>query len=134
MKYKKPIILILLTLYVFAIVALTIYHAFNFSNYIHRKGDETANYIFFLLLTSLLLQGLIWITTKTFDWKAVVLSTVVNFFVSFIVGLIILRISGLTGIPKHLIFLYGGCYLTFFVLVTITQANRLNAKTQAQQE
>ena len=107
-------------------VGLTIYHAYNFSDYIHWKGDETIDYTLFLLFTSVVFQVLVWIVTKTFDWKAATLATIVNCILSFVVGFGLLMISGLSGIPRHLIFLYGGCYITFFTIVIILQLNRLN--------
>ena len=125
---KQLTILILLAGYVVTIVALTIYHAFNFSDYVHWKGDETINYTFFLLLTSVALQVIIWMIVKTIDWKAVILATIANFIFSFIVGFGILTALGLSGIPKHLIFVYGGCYMTFFTIVTFLQINRLKAR------
>jgi hypothetical protein len=128
MTCKQLTILTLLAVYVLIIGALTVYHAYNFSDYVHVKGDETLNYTLFLLLTSLLFQGLIWIITETFDWKAVILGTIVNFILSFIVGFGILMLSDLNDTPRHLIFIYGGCYMTFFTIVTILQSNRLTMK------
>jgi hypothetical protein len=130
MTSRQTTILILLALYVLTVGAVTVYHAFNFSDYIHWKGDETIDYTLFLLFTSTLFQGLIWLLTKVFDWKAVTLATIVNFILSFIVGFGLLIISGLSGIPRHLILLYGGCYMTFFTIVTVVQANRLGAKME----
>jgi len=129
MTKKRRTILILLLGYVLTIGWLTIYHAFNFSDYVHWKGDETINYTLFLLLTSVLFQGLIWMIVKEFDWKAAILGTVGNFVCSFFIGFGILMVSGLSGIPRHLIFLYGGCYLIFFTVVTILQSNRLRGST-----
>jgi hypothetical protein len=125
MTSRQKTILILLTLYVLTIGGLTVYHAFNFSDYIHSKGDETIGYTLFLLFTSILFQGLIWVLTKVFDWKAATLATIVTYILSFIVGFGLLMISGLSGIPSHLIFLYGSCYMTFFTVVTVLQTNRL---------
>jgi hypothetical protein len=130
MMSRQLTILILLTIYVLTAIGLTVYHAYNFSDYVHRKGDETMNYTFYLLLTSVVFQGLLYIVTKTFDWKATFLATVVNFIISFIIGFGILMLSGLSGIPRHMIFVYGGCYLTFFTIVTILHANRLGTKAQ----
>jgi uncharacterized Tic20 family protein len=129
MTNRQQIIGFLLALYVVTIGGLTIYHAFNFSDYAHSKGDETINYTIFLLLTSVLFQGLIWIIVKVFDWKAAILATIVNFILSCVLGFGILMVSGLSGIPRHLIFLYGGCYVTFFSIVTVLQSNRLKTKT-----
>jgi hypothetical protein len=90
-----------------------------------RKGNETINFTLFLLVTSVLFHGLVWFIVKTIDWKSVILSTVVNFILSFIIGIGILMISGLSGIPRHMIFVYGGCYLTFFIIVTVLQSYKL---------
>ena len=126
MTSRRKTILILLTLYALTMGGLTIYHAINFSDYIHWKGDEVINYTLFLLVTSILFQGLVYVFTKSFDLKAATLATIVNFIVSFIVGFGLLLISGLSGIPRHLIFLYGGCYLTLFTIITIWQAKKQN--------
>jgi|GEM_PF-5609061 len=126
MTGKQLTIRILLAGYIAAIAGLTIYHAFHFSAYVHWKGDETINYTFFLLLTSVMFQGIVWMIVKSIDWKAVILGTIGNFILSFIVGFGIFVVSGMSGIPRHLILIYGGCYLTFFTVVTILQSNRLN--------
>jgi len=122
---KQRIILILLAGYVVIVAALTIYHANNFTHYIHIKGEETTVYMDFLLSTSILFQILIWIIARSLNWKAAILSTVVNFVFSVIIGFIILYVFGITGIPRHLIFLYGTCYMIFFSMVTVWQTTRL---------
>jgi hypothetical protein len=129
MTTRQTTILILLTLYALTISGLTIYHALNFSDYVHWKGDETIYYTLFLLFTSILFQGLVWIVTKVFDWKAATLATIINFIISFIVGFGVLMISGLSGVPKHLIFVYGSCYLASFIVVTVLQSNRVRTNT-----
>jgi len=126
MEGKQWTIVISLIAYVVIIGLLTFYHAFHFSDYVHTKGDETVNYTLFLFLSSLLFQGFIWFIEKTIAWKFVLLSTIVNFIVSFILGLGMLMWSGLYGIPKHLIFIYGGCYITCFILVVLLQMNKIN--------
>lgn len=126
----KQIISILLIIYILAIIGLTIFHAFNFSDYIHVKGDETIYYTLFLLITSILFQTLISLVTRTIDWKTTPLATIVNFIISFIAGFGILMITGLSGIPKHLIFIYGGCYMTIFSVVTIIQIRRLTTDVE----
>jgi hypothetical protein len=126
MRGKQLTILILLVGYLLIVGTLTIYHAFNFSDYVRWKGDETFNYTLFLLVTAVLFQVLVWLVVKSIDWKAVVLTTIVNFILSFIAGFGIFIVSGLEGFPRHLIFIYGGCFLIFFTIVTVLQSNRLN--------
>jgi hypothetical protein len=94
------------------------------------KGDETFNYTLFLLLTAVLFQGLVWLVIKSIDWKAAVLSTIVNFILSFIVGFGIFVVSGLEGFPRHLILVYGSCFLIFFTIVTVLQSNRLRERSR----
>lgn len=127
MTWRRWAILILVITFVVATYRVTIYHAYNFSDYVHKKGDETFDYIKYLLLASILFQGLIWIITKTFDWKAALFATVGNSIVSFILGFMIMMASGLSGIPRHLMFVYGGCFVTIFALLTLLQARRLRA-------
>lgn len=128
MSGKQLTISILLTLYVVTIGGLTIYHGYNFINYIHIKGDETIYYMYFLLLTSILFQVLVWIITKSLHWKAAIIGTIVNFFFSAIFGFAVLLVLGIRGIPKYLIFTYGCCYITFFCFVMILQLARLRVK------
>lgn len=124
MNWRQWTILILLTTFVAAAFRLTIYHAYNFSNYIHIKGDETFYYIKYLLFASILFQGLIWIITKKLDWKAAVTATIGNSIVSLILGFGIITIIGLSGIPRHMIFVYGSCFVSIFAAVTILQTTK----------
>jgi|LakMenE18May11ns_1017448.scaffolds.fasta_scaffold8309591_1 hypothetical protein len=125
MNWRQWIIFVLLIGYVVAAGRLTIYHAYNFSNLVHVKGDETFDYIKYLLWTSIIFQGLIWIITRTLDWKTAIVATIGNTIISFILGFIIIMASGLSGIPRHLIFVYGACFMTIFALVTIKQIRKL---------
>jgi hypothetical protein len=125
MTWRQWTILVLLIIYIVAACRLTIYHAYNFSDYVHVKGDETSDYIKCLLWTSILFQGLIWIITKTLNWKTALVATIGNSIISFILGFIIILTSGLSGIPRHLIFVYGACFMTIFALVTIMQTRKL---------
>jgi hypothetical protein len=118
---KQAKMLISLTLYDLIIGGLTIYHGFNFSDYVHWKGDETTYYILFLLFTSFLF----YIFSGIFDLKAATLAIIINFVLSFFMGLGLLLISGLSGITRHLIFIYGGCYMTFLTILTFIQSRRL---------
>lgn len=123
MKGKQLRVLIGLLVYVIVIGSLTIYHAYNFSNYTHTKGDESINYTFFLLLTSIIFQGVLWMAKKN-TWKYSILATLVNYILSFFLGFSILMLSGLSGIPKHLILIYSGCYLILFSGIVILQINK----------
>jgi hypothetical protein len=86
MMSKQLILLILLAGYIVIIGALTFYHADNFSSYIHRKGDETIFYTWLLFTTSVVFQGVVWIMTKAADWKVIILGTIANFILSYVVG------------------------------------------------
>lgn len=88
MNWRQWAIFVLLIVYMVAAGGLTIYHAYNFSDYGHIKGDETFDYIKCLLWTSILFQGLIWVITKTLDWKTAVVATIGNTIISFILGFI----------------------------------------------
>jgi len=132
MTTRSWIVYVLLALYVFVISVLTIYHAYHFTDYTHVKGDETINYMYFLLLTSILFQIAVSILLKYFNWKAVALSTIGNFIGSTIIVFFILSSLDIAGIPRHLIFIYGCCYVTVFVIVIIVQLKRF--RTSAQQQ
>jgi hypothetical protein len=125
MNWRQRTIIILLIAFVAVACRLTIYHAYNFSDYIHIKGDEIFAYVKYLLLASMLFQGLIWLIAKTLDWKIAIAATVGNSIISFILGFGIIMMSGLSGIPRHLIFVYGGCFLIIFAALTSLQIRKL---------
>jgi hypothetical protein len=126
MSVKQLTISGLLLAYVVAVAALTVHHAYNFSHYIHRKGDETVDYMFFLLLTSCVFETILCIIIKSFNWKIFLLKTVTNFIISVFVGFTVLLLTGLSGVPRHLIMIYGCCYMLFFSILTIWQLKRLS--------
>ncbi len=111
--------------YIVIVVALTIYYGNHWWDVLHYKGDETIYYAVFLLLTSILFQGLVWLTTDQIDWRLAILGTIVNFILSPFIGAIVLMSSGLSGISRELIFIYGTCFLTIFAISTIWQVYRL---------
>lgn len=123
---RKFVLLIFLGLYLIGTACWSIYHALNFSNYVHRKGGETIDYTLYLLMTSILFQVIVWIVSRVLVWKLAMLATAVNYIVSFVLGFAILMLSGLSGIPKHLIFIYGGCFMTIFSVVTIRQLSKMS--------
>jgi hypothetical protein len=124
MRKHLYITLCLLLLYVTAMGCWTIYFANHFNDFASGKGDET-KFVGHLFLSSLGFQLLVLITTGRRDWIAIVLSTVANVFVSFIIGLIIVLTFNLKAIPYQIILIYGACYLTYFSVVVILQAFRM---------
>jgi hypothetical protein len=69
MTGRQLTILTLLAVYILTISGLTVYYGFNFSDYVHRMRDEIIDYTLFLLLTSILFQGLVCVILKALIGK-----------------------------------------------------------------
>jgi len=122
MKTANKPVLILLFLFLFGMIMVTIYYASNFSKFVHYKGDETINYALSLLIASALFQGFIIVFAKKVKWLPMLLGTVGNFVLSFVIGFIIFLSAKLQGTPRELIIIYGVCYLTIFSVSIVYQA------------
>ena len=116
---SKWITILSLVIYVFVIGLLTIYYGHNFSKFVHYKGDEFNYYVIFLLTSSAIFNLFISQTTKILSLKFGLLTTVFNGFISLILGFIFWTVTEIDGIPRQLIFIYGGCYLLVLSSLTI---------------
>ena len=116
---RKWTTVIALVIYLLTIGLLTNYYGYNFSKFVHYKGDEFFYYIVFLLTTSAIFNIFVSLTTKVLTIKFGLLTTISNGFISLIIGFIFWTVTEISGIPRHLIFIYGGCYLLFLFLLTI---------------
>ena len=120
-------VLVALIIYLTTIILLTIYYGYNFDKYVHWKGNEFFYYVLFLLVTSSLFQIIISQTTKAMTITYGFIFTIVNCGLSFVLGFIFWTVSNISGIPRHLIFIYGGCFLTILSTVTILKALKYRA-------
>jgi hypothetical protein len=120
MKTNLRIILALI-IYLLTTGLVTLYYGFNFYNFVHRKGDELFYFALFLMITSTILQVLISQTTGVLSLKFALLSPLANGILSFILGFVFWDLTELEGIPRHLIFIYGGCYLLILCLLIIAK-------------
>jgi hypothetical protein len=124
MMSKRTAILFLLVAYLIAMGCWTYYYADHFPEFVHRKGDEFTSYVTQLLLSSIVVQSIVSAMLGLITWKVVLLGTIGNVILSFVVGLMTLLASGLSGIPRHLILVYGLCYMAFFAASVVFQALR----------
>ena len=111
------------TLFIYLTIAvpLTIYYGNNFSRFVHSKGQEFFNYVLVLVTTNILFNVAVWSSTG-FNVLMRLLTPLIICLVSFILGLIVWQVTDITGIPRHLIFIYGGSHLSIFTLGTIVLA------------
>lgn len=110
--------IIFLTVYLFAVALLTFYYGHYFSDFIHRKGEESSYYLYFLIATNILFNFLIWpISVRNLFW--ILLTPVANIVSSFIIILIFMSAFDIGGTPRQLIFTYGCIYLLIMTVLTI---------------
>ena len=119
---RKWMTILTLVIYLLVIGLLTIYYGYNFSKFVHYKGDEFNYYVLFLLTSSAIFNIFISQTTKILSLKFGLLTTLLNSFISLILGFIFWTVTEISGIPRHLIFIYGGCYLLILSSLTILKA------------
>lgn len=122
MNKRHFIIWFLLLAYIILAIAWTLHYAENFSNYGNNdnyKGDELIRYIKSLVLSSTVLHSFFLRINGSIKLKMMLLGTLANLIVSIISGFAIMLIFSIDGIPKQLIYLFGGCYLSIFTLLII---------------
>jgi hypothetical protein len=126
MPFKSFVVLALLAVYLILIIPVTIYYANNFSTFVHSRAGEIIDYAGFLLLTAIVFHAVASLVAKIIEWRIILLSTIVNFILSFIFGFSILIASQLTGRGKEIIFIYGSCFLFIFSAMIFLMAYRLS--------
>jgi hypothetical protein len=110
--------IIFLTIYIFAVALFTFYYGNNFSDFVHRKGEESSYYLYFLIATNILFNFLVWpVSVRNLFWM--LLTPVANIVTSFIITLIVMSAFDIGGTPRQLILTYGCVYLLTMTALTI---------------
>jgi hypothetical protein len=126
MSGKSLVVLVFLAVYLLVMVPGTIYFSSNFSRFVHLKGDEVINYAIALLVTPIVFEILVSLITKVLVWRIFLLSTIINFLLSFVFGFFILVGFRLGGSSQEIILVYGSCFLCMFSIITVIQAYRFS--------
>jgi|GEM_PF-2131133 hypothetical protein len=117
MKKKR---LIIYTLSYLAIVAaFTGYWANHFMEHIHEKGEDFEVCVDFLVPLTYLLFVLISLTVKKIHLIALLAAPVTLVILSILSGLLVLRILGLDGTPKQIIYVFCSVYSLLAFLFTL---------------
>ena len=113
---KKRLLLIYCITYAALLIAVTIYWAVNFSKYSRYKGDEfftisevafIYSYIFFIIIQ---------LTLKKIKLGLLMFLPVIIYMLTFVLGFVFMSLSGMDGIPKQYISIFGIFYCLLSIL------------------
>lgn len=107
---KVRLLLIYSIIYGLTVVSFCIYWATNFTRHITYKGDEFFMLAQFLLVLTYLFLLTIQFTVRRINFLLALSIPLMTCFTSFCIGLIILLVTRLSGIPRHYILIYGLLY------------------------
>ena len=100
------------------VVSFCIYWATNFTKYTTYKGDEFFMLAELLLVLTYLFYLTIQFTVKRINFLLPLLIPVVTCVVAFCIGIFILILAQLSGIPRQYILIYGLVYGLITLLAT----------------
>jgi hypothetical protein len=100
-------------IYLSIILGISFFWAFNYSEFTHSKGGELITFVKYLLLISYLVLLVIQFTVKRVNLVLVLIQPIATLLFAFVIGIMILLFSGLEGIPKHNILVFGFSYAAF---------------------
>lgn len=95
------------------ILGVSVFWAFNYSEFTHSKGGELISFAKYLLLISYIGLLVIQSSIKKVNLILVLIQPIAALLFSFVIGIMILLFSGLEGIPKHNILVFGFSYAAF---------------------
>lgn len=105
---------------IYGLIALTfcIYWAINFTRYTTYKGEEFFMLAQFLLALTYLLFLTIHLTVKRINFLFALSIPIMSCIAAFCIGVFILMMTHLSGIPRHYILIYGLLYelITLFAI------------------
>ena len=123
---KVRLLIIYSIIYGLTVVGFCIYWATNFTRHTTYKGDEFFMLAEFLLILTYLFYLTIQFTVKRINFLLALSMPILTCIAAFCVGLLILMLTHLSGIPRHYILIYGLLY----GLITLIAGYRFWGRTQ----
>lgn len=107
---KVRLLIIFSIIYGLTVVGFCVYWATNFTRYTTYKGDEVFRLAEFMLVLTYLFYLTIQFTIKRINFFLALLIPVITSVVAFCIGIFILMLTQLSGIPRQYILIYGLLY------------------------
>ena len=123
---KVRLLIIFSIIYGLTVVGFCIYWATNFTRHTTYKGDEFFMLAQFLLVLTYLFYLTIQFTVKKINFLLALSIPLMICVASLCIGLVILLGTGLSGIPRHYILIYGLLY----GLISLLAVYKLWGQTQ----
>ena len=97
-------------IYGLIVVSFCIYWATNFTRHTTYKGDEFFMLVQYLLILTYLFYLIIQFSVKRINFLFALSIPIMTCIAAFCIGLFILFVTQLSGVPKHYILIYGLLY------------------------
>ena len=123
---KVRLLIISSIIYGLTVVGFCIYWATNFTKHTTYKGDEFFMLTQFLLVLTYLFYLTIQFTVKRINFLFALSIPIMTCIAAFCIGIFILFLTQLSGIPSHYILIYGLLY----GLITLLAAYKFWGRTQ----
>lgn len=111
-------------IYVLVTVGFSFYWVSNFSKFTKYKGDEFIFFAEIIFIPTYFYFLLLQVTIKKISIAFIITIPLLISIATFVIGLFLLYLTRLSGIPKHYILIYGGLY-TFLTLIAVLKFWRL---------
>jgi hypothetical protein len=110
---KVRLLIIYSLVYSITLVVFTIYWATNFTRHTFMKGDEFSMLAEFLFIFTYILYLIIQFTVQRINFLFALLIPIVTAIAAFCIGLLILLVTQLSGVPRQYIWIYSILYGMF---------------------
>ena len=107
---KVRLLMIYSIIYGLTVVGFCIYWATNFTRHTTYKGDEFVMLAQFLLVLTYLFYLTVQFTVKRINFLFALSIPILTCIAAFCVGILVLMLTNLSGIPRHYILIYGLLY------------------------
>lgn len=107
---KIRLLIIYSIIYGLTVVGFCFYWATNFTRHTTYKGDEFFMFAQFLLVLTYLLYLTLQFTVKRINFLFALSIPIMTCIAAFCIGVFLLLLTQLSGIPKHYILTYGFLY------------------------
>ena len=107
---RRNILIVLSALYLIGLIIFTIYWGNNFSESVHKKGEEFNLFLLVMIISTYLLYLIAGWLVKRMKFILLIFLPLATVIGAFIIGLFLFVFLPLGGTPKNIMFIFFGCY------------------------
>jgi hypothetical protein len=122
---------IIILLYIVILISFTLYWGDNFVDYTLYKGDESTLFVKVSVGLNYLMLVLTAIMHRKINLMFLFISPLLNTIIAFILGLIFLLSSGISGIPRHTFYVFTPLFIISSLLSLFVYYRRFRTSTNS---